>query len=321
MGKSPRARPGRATGCVPRASALLLLCFCVLVGTARASELKEATANAFAHYVKLSEARMAREFDDPGGFLWVDRLPPQRRLEVLAQFRQGEVVTATLETLENGQPISVPDGLIHHWVATVFVQGIHLAGVIAEQQDYGRAADLYAPDIQRSKLLHADGNDFQVYFRLYRKVFVTATYNADFDIRYTPVDAKREFSWSHSTRIAEVVKAGQPDEYERPVGNDHGYVWVLNTYTRYEEKDGGVYIQVEFIALSRSVPAIFAWLVNPYVKSVPQDYLTHILSATRLDLMRRAEADARHQDGNAAAPAAPVALRARQPVPVAIPAK
>lgn len=262
---------------------------------------------------------MARELDDPGRFLWVDRLPTQRRREVLAQLRQGEVVTATQETLENGQPIPVPDGLVHHWVATVFVRGVQLATVVAEQRDYGRDADILGPDIQRSKVLHADGNHFVVYFRLYRKVFVTATYNADFDIRYTPVDAKHEYSWSHSTRIAEVVKAGQPDEHERPVGNDHGYVWVLNTYTRYEERDGGVYIQVEFIGLSRSVPAMFAWLVNPYVKSVPQDYLTHVLGATRLDLMRRTESDAHPQDGNAAAPGAPVALRTRQPV--ALPAK
>jgi hypothetical protein len=291
---------------------LLLFCFCVLAGTARASELKRATAAAFAHYVELTEARMAREVDDPGGFLWVDRLPPQRRREVLAQLRQEDVVTATLETFENGQPIPVPDGLVHHWVATVFVRGVHLASVVAEQQDYARDADILGPDIQRSKVLNADGNHFLVYFRLYRKVFVTATYNADFDIRYTPVDAKHEYSRSHSTRIAEVVKAGQPDEHERPIGNDHGYLWELDTYMRYEERDGGVYIQVEFVGLSRSVPAIFAWLVNPYVKSVPQDYLTHILGATRQDLMRRVEADVHHNDGGAAG--APVASQTRQPV-------
>ena len=39
-----------------------------------------------------------------------------------------------------------------------------------------------------------------------------------------------------------------------PVGNDPGYLWRLNLYTRYLEKDNGVYIEIEFVALSRNVP-------------------------------------------------------------------
>jgi hypothetical protein len=47
------------------------------------------------------------------------------------------------------------------------------------------------------------------------------------------------------------------------------------SYTRYLEKDNGVYIEIEFVALSRSVPRIVAWLVNPYIRSVPSEYLTN----------------------------------------------
>lgn len=71
-----------------------------------------------------------------------------------------------------------------------------------------------------------------------------------------------------------------------PVGNDPGYLWRLNLYTRYLEKDNGVYIEIEFVALSRNVPAIFAWLVNPYLRSIPREYLTNYIRATQNGLSR-----------------------------------
>ena len=66
-----------------------------------------------------------------------------------------------------------------------------------------------------------------------------------------------------------------------PVGNDHGYMWRLNLYTRYLEKDTGVYVQIEFVGLSRNVPGLVAWLVNPYVRSIPSEYLTNYVHTTQ----------------------------------------
>jgi hypothetical protein len=90
-----------------------------------------------------------------------------------------------------------------------------------------------------------------------------------------------------------VENPGKDNEREFPVGNDHGYLWRLNLYTRYLERDNGVYIQIEFLGLSRSVPPVFAWLVNPYTRSVPTDYLTHYLVATRKALQEASAATPR----------------------------
>ena len=54
----------------------------------------------------------------------------------------------------------------------------------------------------------------------------------------------------------------------------------MNLYTRWVERDGGVYVQVEFLALSRSIPAFFAPLVNPYVHSIPREYPKRYLETT-----------------------------------------
>ena len=267
--------------------ALFFLCFCTLAVPARGAELKQKTIAAFQHYVEISEARMATELADPQAFLWVDGLPEERRQELREQLLQGRVITERLETLEGGNRIPVPEGLIHHWIALVFVPGVSLSQVLALQQDYDHHQEMYKPDVQRSRLVSREGNDFTVYFRFYRKAIVTAVYDVEFAIRYFPLDATRVWSRSSSTRIAEVADPGMASEHEKPVGRDRGYLWRLNTYTRYQEKDGGVYIQIEFIALSRSVPWIFAWLINPYIKSVPREYLTHLLEATRKALKKK----------------------------------
>ena len=267
-----------------RVPGLFLSVFFALAAPAAAAELKSETVEAFNHYVEITEARMAGELGNASSFLWVDRQPEQRRRLILAQLLEGRVVTSPLETCDRARPISIPGGLVHHWVALIFVPGVSLPQTLAEQQDYDHYQDIYRPDFQRSKLLNTNGKNFGVAFRLYRKIIVTAAYDSEFDIRYFPLDARREYSLSHSIRIAQVDDAGESDEHDEPVGKGRGYLWRLNTYSRYEEKDGGVYIQIEFIALSRAVPAMFAWLVDPYIGTIPREYLTRLLEATRTTL-------------------------------------
>jgi hypothetical protein len=236
------ARWRRALQFVP----LIWLNIAGLAGSVNAAELKQVTLDAFHHYVAATENRMTGEIGGSSGFLWIDRLPPQQRETALAQLRQGQVITQRLETFENGQPIPIPSGMVHHWLAIVFVPGVNLAQTIVQQQNFDRSAEIYGPDIQRSKLLGAHGDDFRIYYRLHRHVMIASpTYNVNCDIRFFPLDGDREYSRSYSTRIAEVIDPGTPEEREKPVGLDLGYLWRLNTYTRYEERDGGVYIQTE----------------------------------------------------------------------------
>src|SRR6266853_5728048 len=70
-------------------------------------------------------------------------------------------------------------------------------------------------------------------------------------------------------------------------GKDRGFLWRLNSYWRFQEKDGGVYLQLESLALSRSVPVLFAWVVNPLLKSIPREYLSRLLTSTRVSLTKK----------------------------------
>jgi hypothetical protein len=69
--------------------------------------------------------------------------------------------------------------------------------------------------------------------------------------------------------------------------NVRPFLWRLHIYWRLEEKDGGIYLELEVIALSRSVPAIIPWFVNPPLNSVPKAYLSNCLNATLVELKRR----------------------------------
>ena len=149
------------------------------------------------------------------------------------------------------------------------------------EQDYSRYAELYKPDVQETKVLSNEDEHFRVYYRFYRHAIVTVVYNVDFDVHYFILDGSKNYSFTRAVQIAELESPGTPHEREYPVGKDHGYMWRLNLYTRCIEGDGGVYVQVQFLALSRTVPAVFAWLVNPYVHSIPRDYLRHYLETTR----------------------------------------
>ncbi len=64
-----------------------------------------------------------------------------------------------------------------------------------------------------------------------------------------------------------------------PAGDDHGYLWKLNAYWRYEQVPGGLIVECESISLSRDVPAILRYLVAPLVESTAKESMARTLSA------------------------------------------
>ncbi len=254
-----------------------------------AETLKPETVAAFDHYVALSERRMAGEVRS-GPFLRIDGLREKDRAATLAQLKDGETVVERLETLDQGRKIEVPGGMIHHWAGTVFIPGATLAQTIASLQDYDNRHKYWAPAVERSRLIERDRDHFKMFMRLREKKIITVVLDTDYDITYTAAGPDREICRSVSTRIAQVENDGQPDEYEKPVGNDSGFLWRLNTYWRLEQRDAGTYVQLEAISLSRGIPTGLAWLIGPFVTSFPKESLEFTLSRTRQALLGKTKA-------------------------------
>lgn len=235
---------------------------------------------AWNRYVQLTEAQIDDELQR-GVSGWTDLLPPAERAAARERLRRGEVLLKRQETLDRGKRIDVPGGMIHHWTGLVFLPGATLGRTVAMAQDYDRHQEFFRDAIGRSKLLRRNGDDFVVFYRLVVRRIVSVVVDVESQVHYEPLDARRLSIRARSTHVAEVVNAGTQAEHERPIGDDSGFVWRVNSYWRIEEKDGGTYLQIEGIALSRDIPFGFAWLIEPIVNAFSRDLVRVTLQAAR----------------------------------------
>ncbi len=244
-------------------------------------ELRPATNAAFDRYVALTDQRSAHELQTGQHLLWIDSMAEADRAKAYAELKQGVVKMNRLETRDGGAEIPVPDGMIHHWVGLAFIPGAHVDDVLAILEDYDHQSTYYAPDVVRSKIESHDGDHFRVLLRFRRHKVVTVVLDTEHDVRYFRDSPTMAHSRSATTRISQVENPGKSDERLKPAGDDDGFLWRMDTWWRVVERDGGVYVQSEVVSLTRDIPTGLAWMVKPFVTSIPQESLEFTMEATR----------------------------------------
>jgi len=258
------------------------LCLMLVLGaTAYAVVLRAATASAFDRYVRLTEQRIADEVARPAPFLWIDSVPAARRAELDKGLHQGGVIVERLTTMDGSKNIDVPDGLIHHWVGTVFAPHATVAQAVALMQDYNKHSTYFAPNIVSSKRLDHQGDHFKVALRFSVKKVIAVTLDTENDAQFFRMAPDRAYSRIRTTKVVEIANAGTPEEAPRPPGEEHGFMWNLNTYWRFLERDGGTYVQCESLTLSRDVPFALGWIIRPFITQVPRESLNFTLAHVR----------------------------------------
>jgi len=245
------------------------------------AKLHANTQEAFHRYVGLTETRNADELKRGTNLLWIDELPAPERAETYATLKRGEVEMKKLETRDGGKEIACPAGIIHHWVGVVLIPGAKLDDVLGMLEDYDKHSVYYGPDVERSKIESRNGDHFRVFLRFRRRKVITVVLNTEHDIQYFRDGPERAHSRSSAVRIAEVENAGTKDEREKPAGEDGGFLWGMETWWRMEERDSGVYVQSEVVSLTRNIPVLLKWVIEPFVTSVPKETLSATLVATR----------------------------------------
>jgi hypothetical protein len=270
----------------PAAAAAMLALGLVAV----AAELKAKTTEAFNKYVAATEARMAGELKPGGSFLYPDHPASASSGEMrdaYARLKGGEILVERQETRLDSKEVEVPDGMVHHWVGLIFIPGVSLKQTLAVAQDYDHRAELYKPEVIAAHTISHQGDDYKIFMRLYQKRFTTVAFNTEYAIHWGQVDSGKLYSNSISTRIAQIKDASQPDGPEYVVGDGNGYLWRLNTYWRFQEKDGGVYVQCEALSLTRDIPFGLGWLIKPLVTKIPKQSLNRALGRTREAVLER----------------------------------
>ena len=250
------------------------------------AELTPATLAAWERYEREVDARYERATSASN-----DGYFAQDAFKTSSSWRQqaiaGQVAMARVESPSPGKgEVAIPDGKVHHWVGAVFIPRAKLDHVIARLKDRaGRESESFS-DVVASKLLSRDGDRVRIFMKLKRDSIITVTYNTEHSVLYRSLGSARASSRSVSTKIAELENAGTAQEREKPVGNDHGFLWRLNAYWRFEQTDGGVLIECESVSLSRGVPSLLRLFVSGTVERIARESLNNTLISLRKELSR-----------------------------------
>jgi hypothetical protein len=244
----------------------LLIC---LVARAGAEPTPAATAG-FEAYVRRAEARLASEHRAGGSFLGFAGAPAEEE----ARLRRGEVVIERM-TPPGGDELQ--GALVHDWRGTAFAPGATAADFERMLRDFKGYPQRFAPEVLAARAEFQQGDQFVAWMRVRQKHVLTVVMDAVYDVRFEHLDARDGFSASRSLRMYEIAGAGTARERALRPDEEHGFLWRLNTYWTYQERDGGLYLQVESVSLSRSIPVGLGWAVRPFVESVPRESLEFTL--------------------------------------------
>lgn len=262
-------------------SGLLLVALATAAMTFEETVLQPKTAESFARYAAAVEARIDSELKPDGPFLTIDRQATDRATAARASIRRGEVVIdRPTARNDSGKEIEIDGGLINHWRGSVFVPKVSLDALLDNLREPNNDRHKQE-DVLKSTVLSRDGDFQKVYLRLKRSKIITVIYDTEYDVHYRRISPERASSKSISTKIVEVENAGTPEERTLPEGNDHGYVWRMYSYWRYEQLADGVVIEVESLTLSRSLPPVIGAFMKPIITHIARETLGRTLTSIR----------------------------------------
>jgi hypothetical protein len=214
---------------------------------------------AFNTYARTVESRLARQHQSLENFLTLPTDPAE-----LTRLRSGQLLIEKITTP------TTPDALLHHWRATAFVPNATAVDFERLLQNFSAYPHNFAPQIVSTTVLSHTPTDTIVRLRTRQHHVITVVLDTTVDVTFATLDPTHGYSISRSTRVDEISPAG-----------DNGFLYRLNTYWTYEQRDGGLYLQIESLSLTRSIPRGLAWAVQPYLESIPRESLVFTLTSAR----------------------------------------
>ena len=254
------------------ATALTILLLLLSARLSEAVQPPKDTLRAWDDYVRDVKLSMSRRASGDGPFLWVDDESP----EIVQRVQQGEVVVT------DHDPGKVSQGMIHHWIGAMFIPNVTLEQVMNVLSSYDRYNDFYKPVIRKSVVVERKGDNAEVSVLGVQKAFlVTAAVETDNQVQVVRLNREKIYIMSDALRVQEIADFGQPGEHPFPEDRRPGYVWRSFVLQRIEQRDGGVYVELETIALSRGIPVGFGWLIKQVTDELPRRLMLETLNDTR----------------------------------------
>lgn len=246
-----------------------LLIFAAASGSV-AEEPSAGAVAAFNSYVSGVESRLGQQHRSADAFLAPGALVPQNG----TRLRGGELI---VEELTPSGGTALPGALLHHWRGTAFAPGATAADFERLMKDFSAYPQNFSPQVLQAKVITQRGDCLQMMMRVRQRHVITVVMDTAYDVSFGRLDERHGYSISRSTRISEIGSPGSGAERVLGSNEEHGFLWRLNTYWSYEERDGGLYMQVESVSLTRSIPRGLGWALQPFVESVPRESLEFTL--------------------------------------------
>ena len=257
----------------------LLFCGALLVLITRSLFALEPTpqaVSAYNAYIATIESRLSRQHVSANAFL-----APLSAARDQARLRTGELL---VEKIADPAAVHPPGAMLYHWRGTAFAPGARADDFERLMKDFAAYPNHFSPSVLKTSILAHSidrGNDrFHVSMRVRQHHVITIVLDTTYDVTFGRLDPCHGYSTSRSTSISEINAPGTPNERALSADEDHGFLWRLNTYWSYEERPEGLYMQIETVSLTRSVPPGLAWAVQPFLDSVPRESLEATLRST-----------------------------------------
>jgi hypothetical protein len=265
------------------ATAVLILVELSAATHGRADEPTTAAVAGYNTYIAALESRIGHQHESRDGFVSSVLTDSSNR----AKLKRGETI---IDRLTPGDGPDLPGAMLHHWRGTAFVPGAKVADFERLMEDFAGYPKSFAPQIVQAKVLGRNDEggrtSIQTVMRVKQRHVITVVMDTAYDVEFARLDAQHVYSVSHSTKISEISGAGTKDEHAMSGSEEHGFLWRLDTYWSCEERDGGLYMQIESVSLTRSIPAGLGWALKPFIESVPRESLEFTLQAASNTLRR-----------------------------------
>lgn len=260
---------------VHKLAALAVMVAAMAVSASTQAQPSAAAVAGFNSYTAAVEARLAQQHRSSTGFL--------------SPVSSGRLLRGT-PVVEQLTPkgVALPGALLHHWRGTAFAPGARAADFELVLRDFGAWPRTFAPEVLQARAVSQNGDRVQAQMRVRQRHVITVVMDTAYDITFEQLNARQRYSTSRSTRIAEIEAPGTPREHALGPREEHGFLWRMNTYWSYEERDGGLYLQIESVSVSRAVPAGLGWVVGPFVESIPRESLEFTLRSACNALRKQA---------------------------------
>ena len=109
-------------------------------------------------------------------------------------------------------------------------------------------------------------------------------------VQYFQPDSGTIYSISMSEEIRELRDHGTAKERKLSPGRDNGYLWRAAAFSHMVERDGGVFVEMETIGLTRSFPTLLGWIIEPVARRLGRSSVERSLQEFTKAVRIRAQA-------------------------------